>query len=87
MREDFEAILAAELETLSWQPAEGVAFLQRALSVPTPSALLLERAVSYLALYYQELDDVLSAASAALDRGEPPAAVARDLLGHMEGLS
>ncbi len=65
-----EELLRQEFNVLEWQPLFGVSVLEAALDVGRASASFLDAACTYVSLYFQELDDVISRCRELLALGD-----------------
>lgn len=74
-----EALLVHDLERLTWDPIEGAALIRALLVRGEPSAALLGLSLSYLSLYFQELDGVIEGCRRVIEEGGSLVAAARAL--------
>lgn len=84
-----EALLAHEMESLIWQPLEAVRLILVLIEWGSPSKRLLELALNYLSMYFQELDEVVEGCRGRIQAGEPLSNISVALssaLNQMEGV-
>ncbi len=82
-----EALLAHELDSLDWEPLEGVQLITLLLERGGPSSTLMELCLIYLSLYFQELDNLIAACRERTRTGEPPSDISLDLVPTLHQLS
>jgi hypothetical protein len=74
-----ETLLQHELTQLMWPPLQGARLVDALLAHGTPTASLLQTAMVYLSMYFQELDGLIADCRARLEVDAPPAEVAATL--------
>lgn len=75
-----EALLAHEMESLSWQPLAAARLILVLLDRASPSSNLMELSLNYLSMYFQELDDVIGVCRSRIATGESLSDVASSLV-------
>jgi hypothetical protein len=75
-----EVLLGEELEQLVWTPLSGARLIKTALAVVVPTDSLVERCLTYLSLYFQELDSFVEMCRSELATGVASKQVARDIV-------
>lgn len=77
-----EALLAHEMDMLVWEPLEAARLVRVLIEHGSPSRPLTELSLNFLAMYFDELDDVIAECRATL--AGPPEALA-ELSGTLTG--
>ena len=70
-----ESLLAHEMESLFWQPLGAVQLILILIERGCPSQNLMELALNYLSMYFQELDEEVEACRSKLRSGMAPSEV------------
>ena len=81
-----EALMTHEMESLIWQPIEAARLILVLVERGGPSPRLLELALNYLSMYFQELDEVVEGCRSRIRAGESPPHISVALIGALRSV-